>query len=89
MSPSTNGELEKPQPGTFVPVSDASVCATHNIAPVLTVGARSKFQFAPKCELRGRRGRVGVAPRDPAPAFDFPERRAAPVAMRPHNRFCR
>src|ERR1039458_9915147 len=66
----TSGELAKPQPGTFLPVSDAAL-RDHTTAPLR---ASSAFRIPVATNVYTRPLlRVGVA-RGPAPAFDSQNR---------------
>src|SRR5881396_3920596 len=69
----TNGELAKPQPGTFAPVSDAGL-RDHTTAP-LRASSAFRIPVAPN-EYTRPLLRVGVA-RGPAPAFDSQNRSAS------------
>src|SRR5258705_11578074 len=72
-SPTTNGELAKPQPGTFTPVSDAAL-RDHTTAPSAASSAFT-IPVAPNVYTRPSL-RAGVA-RGPAPAFDSQNRAAS------------
>jgi hypothetical protein len=72
-SSSSNGELAKPQPGIFVPVSDAAL-RDQTTAPSPASSAFT-IPVAPN-EYTRPLLRVGVA-RGPAPAFDSQNRAAS------------
>src|SRR5207247_8321166 len=72
-SPTTNGELAKPQYGTFVPVAAAAL-RDHTTTP-LPASSAFRIPVAPNVYTRPLR-RVGVA-RGPAPPFDSKNRAAS------------